>query len=110
MPDTPRPLDHHAAAAPAPVGGYRRAVPRDALTGEPIRSDTLHIRVRKQRDDRPEPLHQHGRAHSDGHDGHVRYHTPRVHQRDMLPSLDELLDDVDGADDEGEQEGRADDV
>lgn len=37
----------HAAHEPTPpIGGYRRAVPRDALTGEPIRSDTLHIHVR----------------------------------------------------------------
>lgn len=92
----------------SPLGGYRRAVPRDALTGEPIRPDTLHIRVRRQHDDRrdrPEPLREHQR----GQYGHVRYHTPRVHQRDMLPSLDDLLDDADGAESDAEDEGQADD-
>lgn len=74
-----------------PLGGYRRAVRRDALTGEPIRDDTLHIRVRDRDRDRAQPVVVHHRA--------PRYHVPRVEQRVMLPNLDDLLDDVE-ADDE----------
>lgn len=80
-----------------PPGGYRRAIPRDALTGEPIRPDTLHIRVRDRDRDRAQPVVVHYRA--------PRYHVPRVEQRAMLPNLDDLLDD--DADDAVAEEGQA---
>ena len=69
------------------VEGVRRAVKRDLLTGEPIRSDTLHIRVRTLDADRSEPVVEHGRYPS-------RHYRPRTHQRELLPDLSELLDDA----------------
>lgn len=63
----------------------QRAIPRDLLTGEPIRDDTLHIRVRTLDVDRPEPVVEHTR-------NPFRQYQPRTRQREMLPDLSELLD------------------
>lgn len=70
------------------VEGVRRAVKRDLLTGEPIRSDTLHIRVKTLHADRNEPVVEHDRYP-------FRHHRPRTNQREMLPDLAEMLDDGD---------------
>jgi hypothetical protein len=77
-----------------PRGGYQRAVPRDALTGEPIRSDTIHKRVR------PDPRDQRRRI----------ARTPRTQTRptvaishEPLPVLQ--LDDLAARDAADAQEG-----
>ena len=93
---------YHAPDPPVPLGGYRRAVPRDALTGEPIRPDTLHIRVRDRDRDRAQPVVVHQRA--------PRYHVPRVEQRAMLPNLDDLLDDAQDDANDAEDDVEVDDA
>lgn len=62
----------HAGHHPAdkwprmPRGGFQRAVPRDVLTGEPIRPDTVHKRVR------PDPRDQRDTGpHTQRKRGHV---------------------------------------
>ena len=63
----------------------QRAIKRDLLTGEPIRDDTLHIRVRTLDVDRPEPVVEHNL-------NPFRQYQPRTRQREMLPDLSEMLD------------------
>jgi hypothetical protein len=72
------------------IGGdmaVQRAIKRDLLTGEPIRSDTLHIHVKTLDVDRPEPVVEHDRYP-------FRSYQPRTRQRELLPDLSELLDDL----------------
>lgn len=62
-----------------PRGGYRYAPPRDALTGEPIRPDTIHKRVSEGRvDSRPTRV-----AHRDGWRADITAQPLRLHTADV---------------------------
>lgn len=75
----------HAGKHPAdrwptrPLGGYQRAVPRDALTGEPIRPDTVKVHVHD-----PLGVRDHG-AHTQRKRGHASSRLARTPQ--TRPSL-----------------------
>jgi hypothetical protein len=60
-----------------PRGGFQRAVPRDVLTGEPIRPDTVHKRVR------PDPRDQ---RDTGPHTQRKRGHHARVSQTQTRPT------------------------
>ena len=98
--------DVHTPTPPAsPLGGYRRAIPRCALTGEPLSADTVHIPVRA-------PIDRQSRDHSPITAVPRRISHSSSAQRGASSSsaplpmlrLDDLLDD-DAGDEAGEGQG-----
>lgn len=86
----------HAAHEPTPpIGGYRRAVRRCALTGEPLSDDTVHVPVhapldRQSRDHSPITPVRHPQRHRAASISTSSEPLPALHLSDLL---DETLDD-----------------
>ena len=69
------------------VQPWQRAPRRCLLTGELLRDDTVHIRVKTLDSDRKEAVVEHDRY------PYRKSYGPRTRQRELLPDLSELLDD-----------------
>lgn len=110
----------HAGHNPAdkwplmPLGGYQRAIPRDALTGEPIRPDTVHKRVhpdpRDQRDHGPHSPTKRGGAGRLSRTPQTRPTLAVSHEPLPVLRLDDLAPaDAQAGDEAADVEGQASD-